>query len=287
MFLKFEVPAPFEASSTQEMLCTELRTLLIGEFKARPDSLQIVINHGQNELITKARALLGRTNNLSHIHKALGGNGADLKYDFQYRIVRVRDDGWFQFFQNAETRTPDEIVSEINLLLGGRIDYVFQNFRFEEKVATGIEAEKFRREALSRGAFDPIGSVFGLEILLINHQRDVYQHERKAEENFRKQGEVIGQLEFESSKKALVEGYTELDKLRKKLREEKSEEMPDNREIARIERQIKVLEEEIKKDKFISIRNERETFLSPGSLTSFESPQIGDGDSVEDENKVK
>ncbi|HRI61941.1 MAG TPA: hypothetical protein PK228_19515, partial [Saprospiraceae bacterium] len=177
MFLKFEVPSMDETFSTQEELCLEIQKLLTNEFKAKEESLQISINQGRNELITKAKALLGRTNTLEHIHKALGGNGADLKFYFQYRITRVRDDGWHLFFQNAETRTPDEIVTEIDKLLPGRIDSVFQNFRFEDKVATGLDAEQFRRDALSKGAFEFVGRVFGLEMVLLNHHRDVYQAE--------------------------------------------------------------------------------------------------------------
>jgi hypothetical protein len=281
IFLKFEVPDEDSGKSPREILCDSVRDVLIREFKATPESIQINISHGQNEIISKARNLLGRTNMLTHTHKALAGNGADITYHFQYRIVGVRNDGWFHFFQNANDRTADAIVEELNKVLPQSIDSVLNSFQFEDKVAVGIDAEKFRREILSKSAFDKIGRLFGLEAILINHSRDVYQSEIEAEENFRERSRIVGQLDFESASKTLTEGYSELDDLKRKLRKEKSEEMPDKREIARLEREINILEDEIKKDKFSAIRDERSTFLSGGNISRFEKPQLGKGDDTE------
>jgi hypothetical protein len=274
MFFNFEVPSIGENFSTQEELCSEVKKLLVAEFNAKPENLQISINHGQNPIIEKAKALLGRTNELEHIHMALGGNGANLTFHFQYRITRVLDEGWYQFFQNAEHRTPDEIVSEIGKLLPGRIDSVFQNLRFEDKVATGFDAEQYRREALSKLAFEVVGRLFGLGIVLLNHHRDAYQAELEEEENFRLRSLEVGKLDNNYTIKNLQESYSELDDLKRKLRREKAEEMPDKREVARLEREIDLIETAIKADKFSPVRTSRDSFLGAGNLTNFDKPQL-------------
>ncbi|MCB9353553.1 MAG: hypothetical protein R2791_12500 [Saprospiraceae bacterium] len=276
LFLKFEVPDSEDTNSTQEFLNSEIKQLLIEEFKAKTETLVISITHGENEIITKAKALLGKTNGFEHVHKALGGNGAELTYTFQYRIARVRDNGWHLFYQNVEFRTPDELVEEINNILPGRIDSVFQNLRFEDKVSTGLIAEQYRREALKKGAFDFVGQIFGLDLVLLNHQRKAFQAEIEEEKIFNERSLLIGKNTRESMTKELDNQFSELNDLKRNLKKEEAEEMRDEKEIARLKREIELIEREIKGNKFDTIHSARDSFLGTGSLTNFDKPKIGD-----------
>ncbi|HRI60324.1 MAG TPA: hypothetical protein PK228_11390, partial [Saprospiraceae bacterium] len=90
-------------------------------------------------------------------------------------------------------------------------------------------------------------------------------------------------LENSYTVKTLQENYSELDELKRKLRREKAEEMPDKREITRLEREIELIELEIKANKFSPVRTSRDTFLGAGNLTNFEKPQLPTGSAQTDD----